>query len=86
MARPEITGQKLQTRSAAEDEFNLNDRYLTATQVRQRYGNASNMWLHRRLHDDSGFPRPDLVVNGRRFWRVSSLIRWERKQVTAGVR
>lgn len=36
------------------------------------------MWLHRRLNDDSGFPQPDLVVAGRRFWKLSSLVNWER--------
>jgi hypothetical protein len=29
------------------------DYFLTAVQVRQRYGNASDMWLWRRLRDDS---------------------------------
>jgi hypothetical protein len=60
------------------------DRFLSAPQVRQRYGGASAMWLHRRLHDDSGFPPPDLVVNERRFWKLSALVRWERER--AGVR
>ena len=58
----------------------LADPYLNANQVKHRYGDCSDMWLHRRLHDDSGFPPPDLVVNGRRFWRLSSLVRWERQR------
>ena len=55
------------------------DSFLTAKQTRTRYGDVSDMWLWRRLHDDSGFPRP-IVINRRRFWRVSELIRWERSR------
>ena len=32
--------------------------YSTATQVRERYGNRSAMWLWRKLRDDPRFPRP----------------------------
>lgn len=53
------------------------DKYLGGRAVRERYS-ASAMWLHRRLNDDSGFPQPDLVVAGRRFWKLSSLVNWER--------
>jgi predicted DNA-binding transcriptional regulator AlpA len=52
--------------------------FLTARQTRARYGHASDMWLHRRLHDKSGFPQP-VVICGRRFWRLSDLIEWENK-------
>ncbi len=91
MARPEVTGRRTH-RVAAESEppvqhagtepadAALDDPFLNAGQVRQRYGGCSNMWLHRRLRDDSGFPQPDMVVSDRRFWRLSSLIRWEREQ------
>jgi hypothetical protein len=34
------------------------DRFCTSAYVRKRYGDVSDMWLWRRLHDDSGFPRP----------------------------
>jgi hypothetical protein len=54
------------------------DCFLTARQTRARYGNVSDMWLHRRLHDDSGFPQP-VTICGRRFWRLSDLTTWERK-------
>jgi predicted DNA-binding transcriptional regulator AlpA len=53
------------------------DYFLTAVQVRQRYGNASDMWLWRRLHDDSNFPRP-IKIRKRRYWKLSELIAWER--------
>ena len=53
--------------------------FLPATQVRARYGNCSDMWLWRRLRDGSGFPPPVLIA-ARRFWRLTSLIEWERER------
>jgi predicted DNA-binding transcriptional regulator AlpA len=47
------------------------DYFLTAT------GNASDMWLWRRLRDDSKFPRP-IEIRRRRYWKLSELIMWER--------
>jgi hypothetical protein len=55
------------------------DRYLTARQVRRRYGDASDMWLWRRLKDNSGF-KP-IEISGRRFWKLSALFAWERSQL-----
>ncbi len=55
----------------------IEERFLPAAQTRARYGAVSDMWLWRRLHDDSGFPRP-LVLNGRRYWRLSELVAWEK--------
>jgi hypothetical protein len=55
-----------------------NELFLTAAQTRRRYGDASDMWLWRRLHDDSGFPQP-ILINKRRFWRLSELIAWEKE-------
>jgi predicted DNA-binding transcriptional regulator AlpA len=52
------------------------DIHLPAPQVRLRYG-RSDMWLWRLLRDEkSGFPRP-LVINKRRYWRLSDLKNWE---------
>ena len=51
--------------------------FLASRQVRERYGNASDMWLWRRERDkSSGFPAP-IRINGRRFWRLSDLVAWE---------
>ena len=58
------------------------DRFLTGPAVRARYG-VSDMWLFRRLRDDSGFPKPSVVVNTRRFWRLSDIVEWERKRAAA---
>jgi hypothetical protein len=64
----------------AEGQMTLDDpaddRFLTGPQVRARYS-VSDMWLHRRLHDDSGFPKP-MIVNRIRFWKLSALVAWER--------
>jgi predicted DNA-binding transcriptional regulator AlpA len=53
--------------------------FLSSRQVRQRYGGRSQMWLHRRLHDNSGFPRP-VYLGRQRFWKLEDLERWEREQ------
>lgn len=56
--------------------------FLSTRQVRARYGNSSDMWIWRRLHDDSGFPQP-MIINKRRFWQLSDLLEWERSQSRA---
>lgn len=54
------------------------DCYLNASQVMARYGDCSHMWIIRR-QADAKFPSP--VYFGRlRFWKLSELIAWERKQ------
>jgi hypothetical protein len=55
------------------------DVFLTAKQVRARYGDASDMWIWRQLHKakDGLFPKP-LVINTRRYWRLSELETYER--------
>jgi hypothetical protein len=51
--------------------------FLTSRQVRERYGNVSEMWLIRRERDKaSGFPDP-LRIRGRKFWKLSDLLRFE---------
>ncbi|HZZ21890.1 MAG TPA: hypothetical protein VFE60_04600 [Roseiarcus sp.] len=67
----------------APDSDDEHERLLTAAQVKRRYGNASDMWLWRRLHDSSGFPQP-LFICGRRFWRMAALIAWERARAKGG--
>jgi hypothetical protein len=61
------------------------DCFLTAKQTRARYGDASDMWLHRRLHDDSNFPWP-VIICGRRFWWLADLIEWENSPKLHGPR
>jgi predicted DNA-binding transcriptional regulator AlpA len=50
--------------------------YLTASQVKRRYGGRSDMWLWRLLKNDEGFPRP-LVLCGQRLWSLSELEAYE---------
>lgn len=52
------------------------DRFLNSRQVRRRYGDSSDMWIWRRLNDQSGFPLP-MNISGRRFWKLSDLVAWE---------
>lgn len=53
--------------------------YLTAAQVRARYGGVSHMWIERLLKRAPDFPRP-VTLGGSilRFWRLSELETWER--------
>jgi predicted DNA-binding transcriptional regulator AlpA len=69
---PKGTSNGPSDKGTAKDE-----RFFTSKAVRARYGNCSDMWIYRRLHDDSGFPRP-IEISGRRFWKLSALIAWER--------
>ncbi|MBY0256351.1 hypothetical protein [Methylobacterium sp.] len=58
------------------------DIYLTAKQVRERYGNCSDMCIWRWLNDDAmRFPKP-LVINGRRLWKIADLEAFEIQQAT----
>lgn len=62
-------------------EIQSNEIFLSAAQVRARYGGVSFMWIERRLKDDSGFPTP--AKFGRlRFWKIGDLEAWERAQAT----
>lgn len=63
--------------------FDEADKFLTATQTRARYGNVSDMWLWRRLHDGTGFPQP-MVLGTRRYWRLSELVAWEKMVKPSG--
>jgi hypothetical protein len=52
------------------------DLLLTAAQLKHRWGGCSDMLLHRRTHDDPDFP-PWLDMHGRKFARLSQIIRYE---------
>jgi predicted DNA-binding transcriptional regulator AlpA len=52
--------------------------YLSAAQVRSRYGGISDMTLWRWLQDDElAFPEPEWIRR-RRFWREDRLAAWDR--------
>lgn len=55
------------------------DTLTPAGVVSRRYGRSVRT-IDRWLDDDElGFPRP-VVIRGRRYWRESDLVEWERKQ------
>lgn len=56
-----------------------NEINLPASNVKARYGGVSDMWIWRRLRDNSNFPSP-VDIGGRRFWRLSELVAWERSR------
>jgi hypothetical protein len=73
MARPEVTGKKIDTRA--------DETFLTAAMVRSRYGEISDMSLWRWLHSPSlCFPKP-FYINGYRYWKLRELIKWERSRM-----
>jgi hypothetical protein len=52
--------------------------YLTAAQVRKRYGDCSAMAVHRWLRNKKlGFPAPIKLTGDRNMWKLSDLIRFE---------
>ena len=53
--------------------------FLTARQVRARYGGRSDMWLWRLLRDEPEFSRPT-YLREQRYWKVSDLLEWERSR------
>ena len=63
------------------------ERFLTARQGRERYGNASDMWLYRAEHKPgTTFPKPIRVkrtalLPARRFARMGSNPNQQRRRV-----
>lgn len=56
----------------------MNPEFISANQLRARYGGRSHMWVERKLKDDPAFPRPTYF--GRlRFWNLPELEAWERQ-------
>lgn len=56
--------------------------FLTAAQVRARFGGVSAMSIWRWLHDPkTGFPQP-VKLNRRNYWRAGELRRWEAERLT----
>jgi predicted DNA-binding transcriptional regulator AlpA len=51
--------------------------YLTASQVRERFGGRSSMWLWRKLRDDPLFPKPLPMGQNIRLFDVQELDRYD---------
>jgi predicted DNA-binding transcriptional regulator AlpA len=54
--------------------------FVTAAQLRARYGGVSKMWLERRL-ESPDFPRPVHLGTRLRHWRMSEILKWERATI-----
>jgi predicted DNA-binding transcriptional regulator AlpA len=62
-----------------------NNVFLSARQVRGRYGNRSDMALWRWLRDEKlNFPKP-IYINQFRYWKLTDLIAWERTRPSRNV-
>jgi predicted DNA-binding transcriptional regulator AlpA len=53
------------------------NRYATAAQLRERYGDRSEMWLTRIMQSDADFPRP-IYIGRFRFWDLAKIEAYER--------
>jgi predicted DNA-binding transcriptional regulator AlpA len=56
-----------------------NDDLMTAAQVRAHFGGISDMSLWR-WERTIGFPKPDAVINRRKFWQRSTIVAWQASQ------
>ena len=51
--------------------------YITATELRARFGGRSEVWLWRLVNDArAAFPKP-VIVRRYRYWRMSEIEAWE---------
>lgn len=57
--------------------------YLRVSQVRQRYGGCSDMWITRKTRE-AGFPAPVHLGGRDRFWRLEDLEAWDRAMIERG--
>jgi len=61
-----------------EDEI-----WLTTAQVRAREGAISDMSLWRWTRDpDIRFPEPDDRRSGRKYWKLSTILKWEAERAS----
>jgi predicted DNA-binding transcriptional regulator AlpA len=67
-----------------DDDDDGQRRFVTGPGVCARY-RVSDMSIWRWLHDaELGFPRPAMIVNGRRFWLEADLRAWENARLRQG--
>jgi hypothetical protein len=58
------------------------DSFLTASQLRERWGNMGHSTLHRLLESDPHCPKPSMRINTRRFFLMSDVLAYEARQRT----
>ena len=57
--------------------FQTGETYITAPQLRARFGGRSDVWLWRLLNDErANFPKP-IMVRRYRYFRLSEIEAWE---------
>jgi predicted DNA-binding transcriptional regulator AlpA len=54
--------------------------WVSARQLRRRYGGRSHMWVQRRLQFDPDFPKP-IKIGRLRFWDLDALEAYEQSRV-----
>jgi predicted DNA-binding transcriptional regulator AlpA len=64
------------------DRDEIKTQWVSARQLRKRYGDRSHMWVERRLKNDADFPRP-IKIGRLRFWDLDQLEAYERSRVAA---
>jgi predicted DNA-binding transcriptional regulator AlpA len=58
------------------------DNLITSAQLKARYGNISDMTLHRWERDERmSFPQP-LRINKRKYFSLSQIVEWEKRRAT----
>ena len=53
-----------------------NAKFGSAATVKKRYGDVSDMWIHRKIADH-GFPAPQTFGTATRYWLIEELDRWD---------
>jgi len=74
--------QAVERPQAEPAQLSDDDVLLTSAQTRARFGGISNMCIWRWERDPRvRFPAPDVVINGRRYWRLRTLRRFDAERV-----
>jgi hypothetical protein len=67
------------------DDDDDDGRYLSTARVAQRY-DVTTRTIERWEEDERerlDFPEPDLRINNRKYWKLKTLERWERRRATS---
>ena len=69
-------------RGSGDDDDDGGGRHLSTARVAQRY-DVTTRTIERWEEDERlDFPEPDLRINSRKYWKVTTLVRWERRRAT----
>jgi hypothetical protein len=69
---------ELRAASSKQSTAPDDERWLNANQVKAAVGCVSSMCIWRWTNDPRvQFPKPDAVLNGRRYWKVGTIRRWQ---------